>query len=88
MSPLEPKFTRRSALSAAAMGGLGLATAGMPPGLAAAAPLKGNLKHSVCRWTLSQQSLAQLCQTVKGNGFAAIDLIGPEEWPILKANGV
>lgn len=90
MTPLEPKFTRRRALSAAAMGGLGLATAGMLPGFATAAtkPLKGNLKQSVCRWTLSQQTLPQLCRTVKDIGFAAIDLVGPEEWSILKAHGV
>lgn len=88
MSPLAPRFTRRSALHAAVAGGLGLATAGMLPGFAVAAPLKGNLKHSVARWTFSKQSIAQLCQTVKGIGFSAIDLVGPEDWPTLKAHGV
>ena len=88
MSALDSKFTRRSALRSAAMGGLGLVAAGMLPGFAAASPLKGNLKHSVCRWTLSNQSLAQLCQTVKDIGFAAIDLVGPDEWSVLKAHGV
>lgn len=50
--------------------------------------LKGNIRHSVCRWTYSQLSLEELCTTVKSLGFAAIDLVGPKEWAILKKQGV
>ena len=50
--------------------------------------LKGNVHHSVCRWTYGNLSVAALCETVKRIGFAAIDLVGPEEWPILKQYGV
>jgi hydroxypyruvate isomerase len=90
MNPLDPKFTRRSALRAAVMGGIGLAAAGVMPGFAAEKPLalKGKLKHSVARWTFPKQSVAELCQIVKGIGFSAIDLVGPEDWPTLKAHGV
>ncbi|WP_434212359.1 hydroxypyruvate isomerase family protein [[Pseudomonas] boreopolis] len=88
MSFSEHKTTRRDALRAAVIGGLGLTVAGVVPGIAAAKPLKGNLKHSVARWTFNQQSIAQLCQTVKSLGFSAIDLVGPEDWPTLKAHGV
>ncbi|WDS38110.1 TIM barrel protein [Pseudoxanthomonas sp.] len=72
------------------LGGVGLATAGLLPARAAGAttPLKGNLKQAVARWTFGQQSVDQLCLTVKGLGFAAIDLVGPEDWPVLKAHGV
>jgi len=63
-------------------------TAGARTAFATTAPLKGNLKHSVARWTFPQLSVAQLCATVKDIGFAAIDLVGPEDWPTLKANGV
>ncbi|WP_115554239.1 hydroxypyruvate isomerase family protein [Xanthomonas arboricola] len=85
-----PGFTRRDALRVAVAGSIGLGVAGMLPAFAAAAaePRKGHLKHSVARWTFPQQSIAQLCQTVKGIGFAAIDLVGPADWPVLKANGV
>ncbi|MEA9589903.1 TIM barrel protein [Xanthomonas sp. WHRI 10064A] len=85
-----PGFTRRDALRVAVAGSIGLGVAGMLPAFAAAAaePRKGHLKHSVARWTFPQQSIAQLCQTVKGIGFAAIDLVGPADWPALKANGV
>ena len=46
--------------------------------------LKGNIKHSVCRWTYSFLSLDELCKAVKDIGFAAIDLVGPKEWDTLK----
>lgn len=50
--------------------------------------LKGNIKHSVCRWTYSYLPLDKLCNTVKKIGFNAIDLVGPKDWPILKTHGV
>lgn len=46
--------------------------------------LKGMIRHSVCRWTYSDLSLEELCRVVKDIGFAAIDLVGPKDWPILK----
>jgi hydroxypyruvate isomerase len=49
---------------------------------------KGNVNHSVCRWTYSDLSLDELCLTVKQLGFSAIDLVGPKEWNILKKHGV
>src|SRR5687768_322483 len=50
--------------------------------------LKGNVNHSVCRWTYSSFSVDELCKAVKQIGFAAIDLVGPKDWPILKSHGV
>ncbi len=50
--------------------------------------LKGNINHSVCRWTYSYLSLDELCNAVKKIGFSAIDLIGPQEWPILKSHDI
>lgn len=50
--------------------------------------LKGNINHSVCRWTYDFLSLEQLCITVKEIGFLAIDLVGPKDWAILKKIGV
>src|SRR2546427_7412066 len=79
-------LTRRDALRMAVASSVALCTAGTMPAFAATAQLKGNLKHSVARWTFPQLSVAQLCATVKDIGFAAIDLVGPEDWPTLKAN--
>jgi hydroxypyruvate isomerase len=46
--------------------------------------LKGNVNHSVCRWTFEQLPLEDLCKLVKKIGFNAIDLIEPKDFPILK----
>jgi len=88
MSVMNPKITRRNAIRAAALTGLGLVAGGFAPAMAASAPLKGNLKQSVARWTFPRQSLDQLCRTVKQVGLSAIDLVGPQDWPTLKAHGV
>lgn len=50
--------------------------------------LKGNINHSMCRWTFDFLPLEKLCTTVKKLGFTAIDLVGPNEWNILKAHGI
>ncbi|MBK8626446.1 MAG: TIM barrel protein [Saprospiraceae bacterium] len=46
--------------------------------------LKGNINHSVCRWTYDHLALDELCVLVKKIGFKAIDLIGPKDWSTLK----
>lgn len=50
--------------------------------------LKGNINHSVCQWCYSSIPLDKLCQAVKEIGFAAIDLIAPKDWPVLKQYGI
>ena len=50
--------------------------------------LKGNIHHSVSRWTYGHLSIDELCQLVKSIGFSAIDLVGPDDWPILKQYGI
>ena len=52
------------------------------------ASLKNNIRHSVCSWTYNFLSLTELCQLVKKLGFAAIDLVGPKDWPLLKQFGM
>lgn len=51
-------------------------------------PLKGNINHSVCRWTYDFLSLDELCVLAKKIGIKAIDLIGPKDWHILKKHGI
>lgn len=50
--------------------------------------LKGQVRHSVARWTFGDLSIEQLCQTVKQIGFNAIDLVGPDDWHVLKKYGI
>lgn len=51
-------------------------------------PLKGNINHSVCRWTYDFLSLEELCVLAKEIGLKAIDLVGPKDWGILKKHGL
>jgi len=91
-------ISRRTALRAATLGGLGLATAGVsvPRAASAAAlqsqqylPLRGRINHSVHYWPFTRKlSLAELCQAVKQIGFSAISHLRPDQWSILKAHGV
>src|SRR5258705_12187174 len=50
--------------------------------------LKGNINHSVSRWTFNYLSLDELCKAVKEIGFAAIDLVKPKDWPTLQKHGI
>jgi hydroxypyruvate isomerase len=83
--------SRRNAIKQLAAGSLGLAGAGALTAFACnpvATGLKGNINHSVCRWTYDFLSLEELCQLVKGTGFSAIDLLTPKEWPIVQQQGI
>jgi hydroxypyruvate isomerase len=50
--------------------------------------LKGNINHAVCQWTYGHLSLDELGRQIKVIGFNAIDLVGPNGWPVLKEHGV
>jgi hydroxypyruvate isomerase len=40
----------------------------------------GRLKQSVCRWPYAKVSLPEFCRRTHQMGFAAIDLLFPDEW--------
>ena len=90
---MESKQNRRSLLKNLALGASAIAIA---PATALAScdtteknyKLKGNINHSVSRWTYNYLSLDELCKTVKEIGFNAIDLVGPKDWPILQQHGI
>jgi hydroxypyruvate isomerase len=50
--------------------------------------LKGNINHSVSRWTYGHLGIEELCVLVKSLGFNAIDLVGPDDWPTLKKHNI
>lgn len=72
-------------MTGASLSGKALAEWSEQPG---AEQLKGNIKHSVARWTYSRLSIEELCIAVKTIGFSAIDLVGPADWSTLKKYGV
>jgi len=49
---------------------------------------KGNIHHSVCRWTYDFLTLEELCIAVKQIGIGAIDLLAPKDWPVAQAHGI
>lgn len=65
----------------------GSALAALPDNIATL-KLKGNINHSVARWTYSELSIEELCLAAKAIGFGAIDLVGPEDWATLKQYGI
>lgn len=50
--------------------------------------LKGKINHSVCRWCYNSIPLEDLCKAAKKIGLYSIELVGPDEWPILKKYGL
>lgn len=87
--------TRRNLIKTIAFGSAALiaspavaVSAGCTTAPAVAGPLKGNINHSVSRWTYSFLSLEQLCEAAKKIGFHAIDLTGPKEWPTMQKHGI
>jgi hydroxypyruvate isomerase len=85
---------RRSLLRHSVTGSIGLAALPLlgSQALADDTPsqpaLKGNIHHSVARWTFDFLSLEELCQLSTELGITAIDLVGPEEWPVLQRYGL
>jgi hydroxypyruvate isomerase len=90
--------TRRSVLKNLAGGAAALSAAMAMPSMASAAikdydqlkenlkelKLKGNIKHSVCKWCYDKIPLDDLCRAAKEIGLTSVELVGPAEWSTLK----
>ena len=80
-----PPSTGRRALLGA------LAASAFAPALPARAQTharSGRLKQSVCRWPLSDAALPDLCARLARMGFAGIDLLHVDEWPVARDAGL
>lgn len=86
--------SRRSALkklagsAAVTMAGLSLSQRVAAAEAVLESSLKGKINHSVCRWCYQAVPFEDLCQAAKNIGIASIELVGPEEWPVLKKYGL
>ncbi|HEX9186744.1 MAG TPA: TIM barrel protein [Vicinamibacteria bacterium] len=75
-------------------GGSALVAAGIVGGAAAGAAqggtpaVRGRLKQSVSRWCFGKWSLDELCAHAARIGYRGIDLVGPDEWPVVKKHGL
>jgi hydroxypyruvate isomerase len=52
------------------------------------ARLPGRLKQSVSRWPFGSIPLPQFARAAKEMGLAAIDLLQPDEWPVVRDAGL
>ncbi len=90
---MENQSSRRQLIKQLAVGSLAVA-AGPMAALAAndntdeMYKLKGNINHSVCRWTYNFLPLEELCSAANKIGLKAIDLVGPKDWAVLKAHNL
>jgi len=88
---MKSTMSRRSALTKLAGTAAVAAATSLRPSILAqetAAPLKGNINHSVCRWCYGKLSLDELCQAGKAMGIVAIDLLNPDEFDTVKKHGL
>ena len=49
---------------------------------------KGNINHSVCRWCYNTIPMEDFLQNLNELGITAMDLTGPDDWPIMKKYGI
>lgn len=50
--------------------------------------LKGRIKQSVCRWCYSKIPLEDLAREAKAMGLQSIELLGPNDWPVIQKYGL
>jgi hydroxypyruvate isomerase len=48
----------------------------------------GRLKQSVSRWPYSKIPLPEFCRACKAMGLAGVDLLQPEDWPVVRDAGL
>ncbi|KIC89778.1 hydroxypyruvate isomerase family protein [Flavihumibacter sp. ZG627] len=90
---MKPENTRRYAMKKILAAGAGVALSpisSLASGCSEKSDnlMKGNINHAVCRWTYSFLSLDELCKQAKDIGIKGIDLVGPNEWDVLKKYGL
>lgn len=82
MSEPTSRISRRAAVMTAAAATMAV------PSATGAVVKNGNLKHSVCKWCYRDFSLADLAEYVSEMGMQSIELLGVDEWPVLKKFGL
>jgi hydroxypyruvate isomerase len=78
-------LTRREMVAGAVAA---LALGGSERSSADGARRSGRLKQSVSRWPYAKIPLPEFCRAVKEMGLVGIDLLQPEEWPIVQQAGL
>ncbi len=82
------KYSRRGALKAACGGtlaGLAAAFGGVAMETAEAAEARKAVRQSACRWCYNDLPLDELCNGARKIGLKSVELIGPEEFKVVKS---
>ncbi|HEY3282753.1 MAG TPA: TIM barrel protein [Armatimonadota bacterium] len=58
--------------------------AALPPG----PPLKGRIKQAACKWCYGSIPLDEFAKQCAAMGIKGVDLLGPDEWPVVKKYGL
>ncbi|HSI71269.1 MAG TPA: TIM barrel protein [Gillisia sp.] len=93
---MSSKYTRREALKNLALGSGALSLGGV---LSSFSPVSfkenieykdfsSRINHSVCRWAFNELSLEEFAGQCVKLGIKAIDLLRPEEWPVIEKHGL
>ena len=82
---MDRRLDRRAFLAAS---GAALAGLALPRARAATSPGAGRLKQSVSRWPYQRIPLPEFCRRAKEIGLVAIDLLQPDEWPVVQDAGL
>jgi hydroxypyruvate isomerase len=75
-------MTRRDALKATAAAAL------VPPTAHSAPASGGRLKQSLARWCYAKIAIEDLCRAAAGMGITGMDLVAPDDWPVLRKYGI
>ena len=81
---------RQVVRSAAALAVAGVASraAAEQPAATASPRARGRLKQSISRWCLGKMSLDEVSAAAARIGYQGIDLLGPDEWAVVKRHGL
>ena len=91
---MKTRMSRRSAIgkmapgtaAASACAGIAHRTEAAEAGIQSG--LKGRMHHSVCRWCYRNMPLEDLCRASRSMGLESVELLEPEEFPVLKGHGL
>ena len=90
---INQKLSRRGALKSLTATGMAVAASSKIAEQLEAAnikpvKLKGNVNHSVCKWCYSKLSLEELAEAASEFGMHSIELLTPDQFPIIKKSGI
>ncbi|MEI6106392.1 MAG: TIM barrel protein [Opitutae bacterium] len=84
-------ISRRTALKHLGVGAALATNMSLPAAASAEAKSsdrKGRVRQSVCQWCYKKLSLEELCVAAAGMGLQSVELLQPNDFPVLKAHGL